>query len=201
MSRFLQVYEPAEEGWGAAILQVGAMASLIGTVAGFAAGGVPAGLTMIGSTIAFAYGNGKLGEASRKLVDRILKKSKLADYIDKECQKAWKEVSKEYGKSKEWALSKHVSDKLWYDGYSETEGRMPGSDNLSGITNYTSWHNIKGWDIEVYADSDHIDGVKVCFQLKAKTKEGLEIEPYRLVKYTLPSPTNEDIKKMGYHKE
>ena len=201
MSKFMKVYEPVQEGWGTAIAQVGTMASLIGTVAGFAAFGAPIGLACLGSTIAFAYANGKMQNTSSKVVDRILKKTKLADYIDSECKKAWKEAQAEYSKSEDWVLTKRVSDALWGHGYSTADRQMNGSHSLSGHTNYTSWHEVKGWDIEVYADTDHIDGIKVCFQLKAKTREQRELDPYRLLQYTLPSPTSEDIKKMGYRKE
>ncbi len=198
MSRFLEVYEPINEGWGTALLQIGYWTSLFAGLGGFAAGVMPVGLICTGTAIAIAMKNGKQMDISDAMIDKLLNTPKLKQYITRECDAAWKTVNKKYKGTKR-KLSKTIMKDCW-DSATEDDG-AEGSSKLSGITNYTSYHKLGSYIIKIYADSDHIDGVKVCFQMKSTDRSDQDIEPYRLLEFTLASPTNNDIKAMGYRKE
>ena len=200
MSKFIEVYnvQPVNEGWGTALLQIGYWTNLFAGLGGFAAGVIPVGMICTGTAIAIAMKNGKQMEISDSMIDKLLNTPKLKKYIVHECDSAWKNVNSKYKGSK-WKLSKTISHDCW-DSSTEDDGAK-GSNKLSGVTNYTSYHKIGGYIIKIYADSDHIDGIKVCFQMKSTYPEDQSIDPYKLLEFTLPSPTRDDIKAMGYRKE
>ena len=188
--------EPLTEGWGTALLQIGVAAGIFGTIV---APTVASTLICAGATLAIAAVNGKTTSVSDSTVDKILNQSKIKQYIIKECDKAWKEAQAKYKNSDKWNLYKKPTEAA-YDGWGEEETRMSGSHKLSGLTNYYSYHTVGGYDLMLYSDTDHIDGIKVIFMLKSKTKDKYDTE-YKLAMFVLPSPTRDDIKSMGYRKE
>ena len=126
--------------------------------------------------------------------------SKLKQYITKQCDVAWKKATTKYGKSDKWELSKRLCNDAYNDGSFEND-KMEGSKHLSSITHFYQYYRVGGYIVGLYSDSDHIDGVEACFQLKSKIKMEDGSYEYKILCITLPAPTKDEIKAMGYYKE
>lgn len=183
MSKFMEVYEPVEEGWGNALVTI---AGLAGALVGITTGAAPLTAVALGSQL-LQHG------VNRVMLKKILDQPKLQKYILKQCDEAFKKV-----KSKKPNITPDVS---------RSDVILPNTNSPSTLNNPSEMvhksaslkhqhcvFKVGKYMLGVYGDTAHIDAVVLYMKQK-------DINPPILYRYNIPAPTCDDIKEMGYRKE
>ena len=181
MSRFAQVYEPVEEGWGITLMR-----SLM-----FLGGG-PVGLA-VGSRISLPY---KLaGLISNSNLSKMLKHPKMQKYLLDECNKLLKEEQKKDKSVTGKVPSNPIAAlKRWWHNNDEV-----GMFSKSNLMNFKDdWMDDMFFDLKVgeftttfWYDTDHIDAAIVLFYSK---------DTGTCFARRIPAPSNAELKSM-FHEE
>ena len=199
---------PVEEGWGAALAQVGTITGIFGSIVGGAFFGIKGLLLGAAGTAVAAAANKKLQNISESQVKKVLANPKMQKYITDECNKIYSKLAKYYKSSSgnSFIFEKKVS---------VNTVEVSGSDDITNINDNSEYSKSKvqrlkeynknerhylfieqlgDYTIGLYADSDHVQGIDVFFLLTNKDKDN---EP-RVVHHNIPAPTNEELKELGF---
>ena len=175
--------EPVNEGWGTAFASIGVILGLGALIVNPIAGA--------GAIGAFALINGKLSSKSEQAMKKILDNPKIKKYIKDECDKAFKAVKAKHGSK--FTISTDVKNNDISVDDVTTNGKRKYNDYMKNQIFNTK---INGYFLEVYADTDHVDGMNVIFKLTDKSTK-----KWHYARHAIPSPTREDIKTMGFREE
>ena len=188
MSRFLEVYEPINEGWGMAIQKVGVLMGLGAFIANPIIGGA-----ILGATIA---AGSKLNSKAKDAYTKVLNNPKMQKYIISECDKAYNKVAKKYKNDPNYKINKDTKLNTLMN-YSEKNVSDKDSSSEAYVQNDGFLTKVGAYSVFVYADTKHVDSIKVFFTLEPKVSD----KHIKLLSYVLPAPTSDDIKSMGFRKE
>ena len=139
MSRFSQVYEPVEEGWGMAL----------GLIAGLL-------LAPVGMVIPIVQ-----TELARSKCRKLLENPKLKKYIIGECDKIYKDAKRKWPK-----LTRDANPK-WFEGpenRSDDDKSFLGHRSFGLKNRALHWFKIGGYTCVLIGDTAHIDGIQVLFR-------------------------------------
>ena len=167
MSRFSQVYEPVEEGWGMAL----------GLIAGII-------LAPVGMAIPIAQ-----SELVRNKFRKLLENPKLKKYIIGECDKIYKDAKRKWPK-----ITRDVNPGMFEgpENRSEDDKAFLGHRSIGLRNRALSNFKIGSYTCVLIGDTEHIDGIQVLFR---------DMTNEKLFNINVPSPTREDIKKMGFRED
>ena len=215
MSRFMQVYEPVEEGWGIALARVGMLAgaglagyhlaSKLGVKAGVAAlkHGASLGTATTVAHVATGAAGGAMGAGigtvGRKLTTKLTEKTlksflenaKIKKYVISQCDKIYNQLKKT---NKDVTTEVNWSSFIGAFKYSQASTKNASwaeifKNNRSSLNNADGKYMKLGkYSIDIYYDTTHIDAIIVVFGIKGTKDE--------YIGKRIPAPTNAELKKL-----
>lgn len=197
MSRFLEVYEPVNEGWGYTLvhygLSLGILSPLI-TGAGAVIGGISgaaigAGVSLGSFTFASAL-NAILQPKAKAYLEKILHSKPFIDYVSKKCDEIYhKELTED--KSATYKIPKNP--KFFTHYYSFNGGKRSSAGHSAEAVSHIKHELIIGkYTVWIFYDTNHVNSVFLLLY----HKDSKYVIPHRI-----PSPTTKELKDQGYYIE
>ena len=128
-------------------------------------------------------------EIARNKFRKLLENPKLKKYIIGECDKIYKDAKRKWPK-----ITRDVKPGLFEgsENRSKDDKAFFGHRSISIRHRSLSNFKIDSYTCVVIGDTEHIDGIQVLFR---------DLTNGKLFNINIPSPTREDIKKMGFREE
>ena len=207
---------PVQEGWGIKITRGGIMIGglLVASAIAFpffnAWARFLAGMGISGAFSAIDRLQEKL---SKDKVEKIMKSKEMTDYLELACKNAIKDLQSYYKGSHVTIAplasghafddEESLEDEMAEDGLTPDEVpryyKKPIETNQSFSEFMHVRLKVEKYELYCYADTTHIESVFMTYGLKFKASNGKTYEVAR--EYKLLSPTDENLKKLGYRQE
>ena len=212
-------FMPVQEGWGIRISTGGLIVGgiLVATAITFPFFNAWARfLAGMGISGVFSGINKLQDKLTRDKVEKIMKSKEITDYLELACDAAIKDLKSHYKGSNvtinPLASGHAFDDEVSLEDEMAEDGLLP-----EDVPEYykNPWKTDKKIDMDFdfitvrlkvekyelycYADTTHIESVIMTYGLKFKASNGKTYEVAR--KYKLLSPTDENLKKLGYRQE
>lgn len=187
------------EGWGTAFAKLAVVTGLaygsakaITATPGLRDSALGSSAVALGTGLALGVGVEKgFNAISRKAAEKILSDPKMQKYIISQCDTIYKSLSKQKGVK----YSTEVSDDFGDNDFKTAHIIQNNSTVLRNLKNGVGRLKIGKYTIAAEGDITHVESVSLVL---TKFVEGAQPK-IRL--YAIKSPTNDDLKKMGFRKE
>lgn len=208
---FTEVLEPVNEGWGIKLTQSGYILGWI--LIGSATFPFFGALKRLGIGMALVGINGKLGSyqsnLSKDVVKKIMSAKEVKEYLSLAAKSEIEKIKKFYKDDKNIKINNVPGSHAIRENDTYLTSRInkrdipkkyPNNRNINALGYIViDIHDVPGFELICYADTNHIEAVSMRYGIKFKTSDGKSYEIYRT--QILPSPTEENIKKLGYKQE
>ena len=209
-------FMPVQEGWGIKIIRGGIMIGglLVASAITFpffnAWARFLAGMGISGAFSAIDRLQEKL---SKDKVEKIMKSKEMTDYLELACKNAIKDLQSYYKGSHVTIAplasghafddEESLEDEMAEDGLTPDEVPRYYKKPVETNQSFSEFMNVRlkveKYELYCYADTTHIESVFMTYGLKFKASNGKTYEVAR--DYKLLSPTDENLKKLGYRQE
>ena len=203
--------EPTTEGWGIRLTQGGYILGWI--LIGSATFPFFGALKRLGIGMALVGINGKLStiqsNLSQDVIKKIMSAKEVKEYLSLAAKSEIEKIKKFYKNDKDIKINTipgahalRETDRYLTSRISKKDipRRYPYSRKITGFGYITvDIKDVPGFEMVCYADTSHIEAVYIRYGIKFKASDGKSYEIVRT--HVLPSPTEENIKKLGYKQE